>query len=304
MVPHRLFDSSNDPPKEVTPPEETPGFLSTSPENMGGSPNECHDELWSHLPSEAPSVAYIHDSRKRLGYAYIHGFYRRINKHFFIKYSIPTVERDLRPIMDRLPPNHLPVASCNMLDLATGQVRPRTPEDYVTYELPTPRFDPAVDTWMSQLGSTQDLRLHLHQFIRGQGPPHLTLIGPGVPRLFEALTLLKPLINWGERRLYTESHARRKMLEEISQCRIILVNIGDRILRVADSREFQETIPIQYHGLIQIQSVSQAHSLFRSTSSDVTSTPTVTLTLSGIPTDLNFGAAELLAWIIQPINPT
>jgi hypothetical protein len=297
MTPHPLFDSSSDPAKEVDPPNASPESLSTSPESMSVSPDDCRDELWSHLPSESPSVAYIYDSRKRLGFAYIHGLYRRINKHFFQKYPIPTVDRDLRPLMDHLPVEHIPVAPCNMLNLATGQVRPRTPEDYVTYELPTPRWDPSVDTWMSQLGPSQTLRSYLYQFIQGRGPSHITLMGPGVPQLFETLVLLKPIIDWGDRRLYTESHARRKMLEEVSTCRIILVNIGDRTLRLADTREFHDILPIQYRGLVQIQSINQTHSLLGPTTTEET------VIVSGVPSnDRTFGAAELLAWIIQPPN--
>jgi hypothetical protein len=297
MTPNQLFDPSIDPSKEVIPPilpDETPGSLSTSPESM---PDDCQDELWSHLPSESPTVAYIYDSRKRLGFVYMHGLYQRINKHFFQKYPIPTIDRDLRSYMDHLPLEHLPVAPCNMLNLATGQVRPRTSEDYVTYELPTPRCDPSVDIWMSQLGPTQPLRSYLYRFIQGHGPLYVTLMGPGVPHLFEALALLKPLINWGDRRLYTESHARRKMLEEVSACRIVLVNIGDRTFRIADRREFQETLPIQYRGLVQIQSLNQTYSLVKSPA------PEETLIFLGIPPDnRTFGPAELLAWIIQPLT--
>ena len=328
MTPHQLSNPNDDPQKEVQTPEkatasgapldrsprgateeatasgapldrsprgateENPLALSTSPEGLS---YECREELWSHVPSEAPAVAYIYDSKKGLGFACINGLYRHINKHFLQRYPIPTIERDLRPIMDLLPSSHIPVAPCNLLNLSTGQVRPRTPEDYVTYELPTPRLDPSVEAWMSQLGPTQDLRMYLFQFLQGQGPPYVILIGPGVSRLFEALALLKPLIGLGDRRLYTEMYARRKMLQEISQCRIVLVNIGDRTLRVADFQEFQGILPIQYHGLVQVQSISQTQSLFQSTPNGPT------LTFSGIPSEITFGVAELLGWIISPI---
>jgi hypothetical protein len=269
-----------------------PESLSTFPENWVDFTTTCYDDLFD--PS-TENVAYLYDSRKRLGYVYMQGRYHQVNRSFFQKFAPTVLDRDLRPIMDALPVYYLSIAPGTMLNVSTGLRRPRTRDDYITYELPSPHFDATVQEWMASLGVTESLRHYLREFLQGLGCSHIIVMGSGVDAFFEALALLKPVINWGDRRLYTETHARRKMLQEVSQCRIVLANIGNKTFRLAETKEFQAILPIQYHGVVQIQYISQIQSPFQTT-------PTAPIFhLTGIPRERRFGAAEILAWIIASI---
>jgi len=235
---------------------------------------------------------YIYDLRKKHGYRYDKDLklYVQINKGFFHKHNPKIVQLDLRPHMDELPLDHIPVHG-SLLNCQTLTEYIRDHKNLISYELPTPKFIyPNVVVWMQKLCPRQDNLIHFHNilnsFIRGRGPPCIVVYGPGVESLFQGLLLLKPIIQEGNRCLYSETHLRKRMLESISQARIILTDIQDRTLRFGDTSEFTNFFPIQYRGIVKVQDISQVKS-------DIWS---IELTHPG---DISFTASELLGWIID-----
>lgn len=233
---------------------------------------------------------FVYDERKGRGFMYDEErkLYIVVDRHFLqANPDVATISKDLRPLMNLLPSGHLPFYPGQMLtsDLS---YRPRTPEDHVTYELPPPSSH--LSLLQPQLQPQyEEVRKFLREALGGRGAPYMVVRGEGVESLFEALLVLFPLVQRGNRRLYSEQYLRRKQVEEVSSARLVVVDLEDRTLRFPDLTPFQGQFPIQYRGLLHIRDPSQVIPILGSS-------PFIVALSLPFP---SMSASELLGWILD-----
>lgn len=242
---------------------------------------------------KALNSAYIYDTKKKIGYIFNSEFrlYESIDKHYLINRSVNIIEDDIRPKLDSCPIDEIPIVPGKMLNCATLEIRDRTPDDFVTYALPPPNFErnelDIVHNIMTVLcgGSPIILKQTLLDFISGKGSPYFVVTGPGWTYLKDNLSQLGPLVEIGNSKLFTEIYVRKKMLEEVSAARIVLVDVGDKTIRQVNWDYITDrSFPIQYRGIVYKPDCPSGYILH-----DIPNGQTHIL-----------AASALLGWIISP----
>jgi len=137
-------------------------------------------------------------------------------------------------------------------------IRKRTPDDYFTYELQVPNLTKRIINYMKILVPNKSQREILHKFLQLSlitYTPKSCLVIRGTNEskrsLFRLLLTLDPIIKKGRSALYREAHVNKTTLDEVHQARIVLCDIGDSTLRIADPPFEKEYLrPVQYHGIV------------------------------------------------------
>ena len=255
-------------------------------------------------------VVYIYDIRKKHGFYYDpeKKIYIAIDKIYCQKYNPKIIFKDLRPHLDELPINHIPICQGLLLNCITKETTIRNQNDLISYELPcciqqsksqnNVKF--TVAELMERLCPQYLILQHyLNLFIRGLGPPCICVKG-STQKLFDILLLLKPIVQIGNPWLYSQTHARKKMVESISQARIILVDIKDKTLRIANNTEFGGLFPIQYRGIVSILDSEQIKKDQNETRIPQNDIPLLDiLNITTYNDIINIDAGDLLAWILK-----
>lgn len=246
---------------------------------------------------------YIHDQRKKIGYRYNLnlGLYEPVNKSHILhrEDQFELIQKDLRPYMNRLPPDEIPLRRSGdnqtdeiMFNCTTHEKRPRNEHDYVTYALPLfmHLVDSRVEAFFNQLSPlASSLKKTLREFCSGAGPEYIIVEGPleAFEILCKTLLTLSPLVLECNSRLYTELYVSKRVVEEVASARIVCTSIGKRTLRQSNLSEFKAlgSFPIQFRGIVH-----------RFPTAEVTDEAVYPIALPAI--DIEITADQLLQWLL------
>jgi hypothetical protein len=246
---------------------------------------------------------YIYNLRKTHGYIYsdddtlYHSAHRYNIKHYLppnIKSPL-IIEDDLRPKMDDAQ-NKIPIDSNQILQPSNQTIRTRTSNDFFTYTLQPPIYNSRVGEFMKKM-IPDPKHYHLFQMhlflslIMYRPRSYVVIYGsdPAIHKLFTLLTKLSPLIQICNPALYCESTAKKRLLDEIYQSRIVLCDIGGRTIRPASypsGKKYEH--PIQFHGIVrQIQNPATV----------IHGQSSLTIKIADIPDEDTFTQGEILGCI-------
>lgn len=261
---------------------------------------------------------YIYDLKKFHGYIYssFDSLYHLCDK-YNVKKHIPQnnpfpeiINKDLRPIMD-MANNKIPIGNDLIYIPSTKNYRIRTEDDYFTYSIDDSINQVGVDInpYMNLIIPSNDDRILLRNHIITALSTHI-IYDPNIKQipnssyllihgceksaemLFNILSKLDPLITKGKISLYCETNVSKTVLTQIKKSRIVLCNIKQRTIRVAQPPNKPFEHPIQYHGIIYQDIVNYDITLSKHNNSDF---------ISLCETDFNIGftAGDILKWVLS-----
>lgn len=202
---------------------------------------------------------YIYDSQKVHGYMYspIDKLYHKCDRYSHKKHvSNPVfVYQDLRLLMNVIR-DAIPINNDKILIPSTNKYRQRNQNDYFTYAINPPVFTNNVHNYIVKLIPDDiqynKLKQHIFNSLTMYTPKSYIIIrgdGDGMNTLFKLLSTLDPLITMCKKTVYCEPYVNNVVLDVICQSRIVLCNIGDKTVRIAEPNKSNK-YPIQYHGII------------------------------------------------------
>lgn len=266
---------------------------------------------------------YLYDIRKKNGYRYNEHLliYEPVNKSHIlhVEHKYDLIDKDIRPYIDLLPPDEIPISSGQMFNGITKEVRLRDAKDYVTYVLPnflsgvnTEDVRRVEETFQGLCpDSWSSLRETIRDFLCGRGSDYVLFEGPkeSFEQIKETLLMLYPLVDECSSRLYTEVYHNRKPFEDIASARLVLTSIGERTLRKGNYNEFINLFPIQFRGMVHrdhptsqrvdaIQMLSKMGASFPSSSMTA---PVRIYKLVAFTDKKPFRTESLLSWIFLSI---
>ncbi|CAH6419427.1 Hypothetical protein HVR_LOCUS621 [uncultured virus] len=228
----------------------------------------------------------------------------------------PFITKDLRSIMD-FSQDTLPIKDNKILTPSICAIRDRNETDHFTYQLDVSAdrvfarsFSDRISIYMKLLIPNEAHRNLLRSFLKSSlitYVPESFIVIKGETEAYEQLAnlllLLDPLIKKGRKTLYCELNVNKIALDEVHQARIVICDVGERTIRVAqppirskvkglNPHSGVETFyqrPIQYHGIVFQQNIGQ---------SSPRGIQERTIELITTLTDKTFTSEDVLAWIL------
>lgn len=208
---------------------------------------------------------YIYDDKKLHGYVYSE---KDNIFHFCDKFSINKlldrkinsddyIKIDLRSELD-ISTDRIPISLDKIFIPSLNIYTPRSCRDLFTYYMPFPIYNEKLQLYMENLIPDKYHLYRFHNFlytsfINYTPKEYISITGSNsaVNKLYLLLYKLSPLITYGRSSLYCESNVSKSTLLEINKARIVLTDIGERTLRVADPPHNKKyKLPIQHHGIV------------------------------------------------------
>ena len=233
----------------------------------------------------------VHDMEKIHGYIYspkdrLYHFSDLFHVKLYQSPDCEFIPNDLRSIID-LASDTIPIASDKILIPSSKKLRLRTPNDYFTYQLDHPFCNPELVQFITLLIPDEKQRNSLKQFLfrslTTYTPESFIIVnGDNHNELKNLLLKLDPIVKRGRKSLYCETSVNKTTLDEVNQARIVICNIENRTLRIANPRiKHRYLRPIQYHGVVfQDLPLEKA------------------IKVSDIVTHRKFTSGEVLGWIL------
>jgi hypothetical protein len=249
-----------------------------------------------------PYPQYIYDIKKSHGYIYdsSDSLYHHVDRYTVRKYlygneDTIVVQKDIRSILD-IANDKLPIGNDKILTPSSLTFRERTPDDYFTYSLEYPIYNERVRLFIRKLVPNFEQYNALHMYlglslISYTPRSYIIVRGSDIAtkQLFHLLSRLTPLIKIARSSVYCEAYLSKIALDEIYRARIVLCDVENRTLRIANP-PYGKTYkrPIQYQGIV-------------SQKEPVKSCTDIIVDISIVDHVETFSSGEILAWILTSI---
>lgn len=203
---------------------------------------------------------YIYNSKKCHGYFFndkdklYHKCDKIIIKNYVTKLATAPqiIYQDIRCLLD-VANDKIPIGDDLIYIPSTKEYRKRDSNDYFTYSFEPLSGGQGVNDYLRTIIPNSEelykLQLFLFLSMTSYNNGLVIIVNGDVDTLFNLLSQLDPLIKLGHPSLYCESYASKTNLESVSQARVVLCNINDRTLRLAEPIK-SYNFPIQYHGIV------------------------------------------------------
>lgn len=193
---------------------------------------------------------FVYNERKRLGYIYLEerGLWHKVDR-YSVKRFLPEPQLLILDVRDKLDRAHnlIPIED-KVLDLKKRKIVPRSAEHYFTYYLERPRMGNSrlINKLFSEVDSVK-IRKFIYLAFKGSERKDFLTVKGDYSTLFKWLSQLYPLVQFVNPDFYCEATVGQVSLEKCASARLLLCNIGDRTLRIAQPNRDHVT---QYSALV------------------------------------------------------